>query len=350
MHLLLPKTLLLCVIVATLSGCGSLSYYLGAINGHAEILNRQRPISEVIADPDTSEALREALLDIQQTRRFAVEALQLPDNDSYRYYANIERDYAVWNVIATPALSIEPRQWCFLFAGCLNYRGYFSQNKAQNYAERLQQQGYDTYVAGARAYSTLGWFDDPLLNTMLLRDEARRVGIVFHELAHQKLYLANDPIFNESFAVFIEQEGVKRWFTARGHHEEADRYQQTLERRARFHALLLETRRKLAQLYASEQPESIKHAHKQRIFTQLTQNYRRLKQQWQGYDAYDAWMQQPLNNAHLALIATYREQVELLEHLLERLGGDLTAFYAEVQRLGKLSREERNKELLNRAD
>lgn len=350
MRLLLHKTLLLCVIVTTLSGCGSLSYYLGAINGHAEILNRQRPISEVIADPDTSEALRDALLDIQQTRRFAVEALQLPDNDSYRYYANIERDYVVWNVIATPALSIEPRQWCFLFAGCLNYRGHFHEDKAQNYAERLQQQGYDTYVAGARAYSTLGWFDDPLLNTMLLRDEASRVGIVFHELAHQKLYIANDPIFNESFAVFIEQEGVKRWFAAQGRHAEAERYQQTLEQRTRFYKLLLATRKKLAQLYAGEQSDSIKHAHKQRLFVELKQDYRQLKQQWPSYDVYDTWMQQPLNNAHLALIATYREQVEMFEHLLYRVGGDLTAFYAEVQRLGRLSRDERKKELLNSAE
>lgn len=342
----LLKSLLLCVILTTLSGCSSFSYYLGAVNGHAEILNQQRPISEIITDPATDAELRAALLDIQSARQFAVEALQLPDNDSYRYYAEIDREYAVWNVIATPELSIEPRQWCFVFAGCLNYRGYFSEQQANDYAARLAQAGYDTYVAGARAYSTLGWFDDPLLNTMLLRNETRRIGIVFHELAHQKLYLADDPAFNESFAVFIEQEGVRRWLATRGRKQAYARYRLTLERRSQFHALLLATRQRLKQLYASDHPDAVKRARKQQHFAQLKRDYQNLKQQWAGYDAYDNWIQQPLNNAHLALIATYREQVAGFEQLLDSLDGDLTAFYAAVERLAELSPEQRKAALL----
>ncbi|MDY6979618.1 MAG: aminopeptidase [Pseudomonadota bacterium] len=341
----LCKSLLLCVVLTALSGCSSLSYYLDAVNGHAEILNQTRPVSEVIADPDTNAEVRAALQDIQRARQFAVDALQLPANDSYRYYADIGREYAVWNVIATPELSVEPRQWCFLFAGCLNYRGYFSEQQANDYA--LQQEGYDTYVAGARAYSTLGWFDDPLLNTMLLRNEARRIGIVFHELAHQKLYLADDPAFNESFAVFIEQEGVRRWFATRERTQAYARYHQTVDRRRQFHALLLNTRQRLKQLYSSDQSEAVKRATKQQYFAQLKQAYQTLKRQWGSYAGYDKWMQQPLNNAHLALIATYREQVVGFEQLLDSLDGDLRAFYQAVEELARLSPEQRKKALLN---
>lgn len=342
----LCKSLLLCVILTALSGCSSLSFYLDAVNGHAAILNQTRPVGEVIADPKTSTKARTALLDIQRARQFAVEALQLPANDSYRDYADIGREYAVWNVIATPELSVVPRQWCFLFAGCLNYRGYFSEQQADDYAADLDQQGYDTYVAGARAYSTLGWFDDPLLNTMLLHNEARRIGIVFHELAHQKLYLADDPAFNESFAVFIEQEGVRRWFAARERTQAYARYRQTVDRRRQFHALLLKTRQRLKQLYASDQGEAVKRTTKQQYFAQLKQAYQTLKREWGGYSGYDKWMQQPLNNAHLALIATYREQVAGFEQLLDSLDGDLRAFYQAVEELASLSPEQRKKALL----
>ena len=294
--------------------------------------------------------MREALVQLQQARRFAVDVLLLPDNDSYRYYADIDREYAVWNVIATPELSMEPRQWCFLFAGCLNYRGYFTEHKARAYAQQLQQQGDDTHVAGARAYSTLGWFDDPLLNTMLLEDEASRLGVLFHELAHQKIYIDDDPAFNEGFAVFVQQEGVRRWFEAQGRHEAADRYRQTVERRARFHGLLLETREKLAQLYASDEPTAVKREQKQQHFADLKQAYQQLKQQWNGYDGYDDWMEQPLNNAHLALIATYREQVGRFEKLLDDHNGNLAAFYTAVERFAKLSPEQRKTALINNVD
>jgi len=345
MSFLLHKTLLLCVIASAISGCSSFSYYLHAINGHANILNQQQPLHEVVNNPDTSEAVRTALLDFEQAKRFAVEVLQLPDNDSYRYYADIGREYAVWNVIATPALSIEARQWCFLIAGCFNYRGFFHEDKANDYARQLSRDGFDTYVAGARAYSTLGWFDDPLLNTMLLQDEAGRIGLLFHELAHQKIYFDDDPAFNEAFAVFIEQEGVKRWLTAHGKHDLAARYRQSLQRRAQFHALLLDTRAQLAELYGSDRPDIVKRQIKSQLFRELTQKYQLLKQQWDGYAGYDAWMAQPLNNAHLALIATYREQVVLFEQLLACLDGDLTTFYQHVRQLETSGPAERKQAL-----
>ena len=329
-----------------LSGCGSFSYYIGAINGHAEILNNQRPVSEVIDSPETPENVRDALSNFQEARHFAVNELYLPDNESYRYYTDIKRDYAVWNVVAAPVLSVEPHQWCFLFAGCFNYRGYFTEQQAKQFADQLSDQGYDTYVAGSRAYSTLGWFDDPLLSTMLLQDEASRIGILFHELAHQKLYLDNDPAFNEAFAVFIEQEGVTRWFAARGESVALKQYQETLQRRSGFHSLLLETRNALDAVYSSDLPDSGKREKKKLLFEQLKKNYAKLKTEWGGYAGYDKWMGQELNNAHLALVATYREQVASFDLLLDRLNGDLQAFYKEVERIAALPLKERRQELV----
>lgn len=345
MPALLQKLLLSLFALLVLSGCSSISYYLHAINGHAELLNRQQPVNEVINDPQTSEAVRAALLEFQQARTFAVDVLHLPDNDSYRYYADIERNYAAWNVIAAPALSVEPRQWCYLIAGCFNYRGFFNEQKAMDYAKQLQQAGFDTYVAGARAYSTLGWFDDPLLNTMLVQNEARRIGILFHELAHQKIYVDDDSAFNEGFAVFIEQEGVRRWLQSKNQPYKAAQYAQTLHRRRQFHTLLLDYRHKLDRLYHSQQSDEDKLQLKRILFSRLKQAYRQLRQQWHGYSGYDSWMSRPLNNAHLALVATYREQVSYFEQLLAGHDGDLTAFYQAVEQLADLPAEQRRQRL-----
>ncbi|MGD8575515.1 MAG: aminopeptidase [Thiohalophilus sp.] len=339
------QLLLLCL-AGLLTGCGSFSYYIDAINGHAEILNNQRPVSEVIDSPETPESVRNALRNFQEARRYAVEKLYLPDNDSYHYYTDIKRDYAVWNVVATPEFSVEPEQWCFIFAGCFNYQGFFTEQQAKQFANKLNHQGYDTYVAGSRAYSTLGWFDDPLLNTMLLQNEASRIGILFHELAHQKLYLDNDPAFSEAFAVFIEQEGVSRWLAARVESDALKQYQQTLQRRSQFHSLLLATRNSLDRLYKSDLSESSKRERKNQLFEQLKLDYAKLKTGWGGYAGYDKWMGQALNNAHLALVATYREQVDNFQSLLTRLNGDLPAFYQEVERIAALPLKERHEALV----
>jgi predicted aminopeptidase len=248
--------------------------------------------------------------------------------------------------VATPEFSVEPEQWCFIFAGCFNYQGFFTEQQAKQFANKLNHQGYDTYVAGSRAYSTLGWFDDPLLNTMLLQNEASRIGILFHELAHQKLYLDNDPAFSEAFAVFIEQEGVSRWLAARVESDALKQYQQTLQRRSQFHSLLLATRNSLDRLYKSDLSESSKRERKNQLFEQLKLDYAKLKTGWGGYAGYDKWMGQALNNAHLALVATYREQVDNFQSLLTRLNGDLPAFYQEVERIAALPLKERHEALV----
>ena len=328
-----------------LTGCSSVEYYWQAVEGHTDILNREQPIEQILQEPDLDPELRGYLEEIQQARDFASNELGLPDNDSYRNYADVRREYVIWNVIATEEFSVTPQQWCFPFAGCVSYRGYFDKADAQEFAEKLSNEGMDTYVAGARAYSTLGWFDDPLLNTMLYRDEALRVGVIFHELAHQQLYVQDDTAFNEAFAMVVAQEGVRRWFLSRKDEQAYEAFLQSEKRRAEFNSLLKQTREKLERLYSKNLEPDLMRKDKQAIFQQLKQEYLVLKKSWNNYDRYDAWMKQSLNNANLALVATYHELVPSLKAYLHEVDGDLPKFYQQMQELGRLPKSERHQKL-----
>ncbi len=324
---------LLALLLMGLAGCGNALYYMRALSGHAQLLNAQRPLDEVLADPALSAQTRTRLESLRAARNFASRELGLPDNDSYRRYADLGRPYAVWNVVATPPYSMKPKQWCFIFVGCINYRGYYQRKQAEAYADRLRAQGLDVQVAGARAYSTLGWSADPLLNTMLYRSEARRVGIIFHELAHQQLFIKGDTTFNESFATVVEQEGVRRWFLAEGKPARYQAYREERKRDVRFKQMLLRTRKKLERLYRQKIDKKHMQKEKTRIFSELKQTFARLKKSQSAFSVYDRWMAQDLNNAHLALVAIYYEDVPALMHLLKAKQGDLPAFYRAAAKL-----------------
>ena len=342
---------LLLIVSLGLSACSTIDYYWQAIHGHTTILSQEKPIKDVLANPALNPELRHTLEGMQEARDFATRELALPDNDSYRQYANIERDYVIWNVIATDEFSVAPQQWCFPFAGCVSYRGFFDQAEAQAFANKLQAQGKDVYVAGARAYSTLGWFDDPLLSTMLYRDEAMRVGVLFHELAHQQLYVQNDTAFNEAFATAVAQEGVRRWFRYKGNMAAYEAYLQRNRQRAEFNNLLQQARDHLKQLYNNAQDTEKLRKQKQAVFKQLHEDYAQLKkQQWNNDNRYDAWMAQPLNNAHLALVATYHELVPAFQNQLARVQYDLPAFYQQMEQLAKLPKAERYNQLMSNAN
>ena len=329
------------LLIAVLSGCASPLYYAQAVQGQMEILTKRRPVEEVLADPATSPEMRRQLELVRRLRDFVSRELQLPDNRSYRTYADLERPFVVWDVFATPELSLEPKQWCFLIAGCVPYRGYFARDKAEQFAAGLKQKGYDVYVGGVPAYSTLGWFDDPLLNTFIHRSEAELAGLLFHELAHQKIYVSGDSAFNESFATVIELEGVKRWFQQSGNTKEAEAYRQKIQRREEFTALVLKHRAHLKETYASTLIDAEKRMAKARVFEELRNDYAKLKTIWNGYSAFDNWFNQDLNNAHLAAIGLYSQYVAAFQALLAHHGGDLAAFYREVERLAQLPSHER---------
>jgi len=310
-----------------------------------ELTRKARPIPKVIADPDTGAELKAKLGRVVEMRDFASRELRLPDNASYRRYADIGRPYAVWNVFAAPEFSVKPKEWCFPFAGCVGYKGYFSQAGADRLASELRTERYDVFVGGVPAYSTLGWFDDPVLNTFVQYPDAEIARLMFHELAHQLIYVQGDSTFNESFAVTVERVGVERWLAAHGSQAQQREFEQQEVRNQAFVELVAKYRARLAELYAEPlDPEQMRSRKRQEL-TQMRAEYDRLKQGWGAFSGYDWWFDQPLNNAQLASVSIYTQFVPAFERVLRNSGGDLPRFYAEVERLAALPKAQRDAEL-----
>jgi predicted aminopeptidase len=337
----LLRIALLLVGPAVLPGCGSL-YLLQAARGQAQILADRRPISEVVADPKTPPALRDTLSEVSAARDFATRELGLPDNRSYRLYADIGRPYVVWNVVAAPEFSVSPKVWCFPIAGCVPYRGYFRQQAAQAYAQRLMTLGYDTVVEGVPAYSTLGHFDDPILNTMLPYGRDQLAAIIFHELAHQLIYVANDSAFNEAFASTVEETGLGRWLAAKGRPADIEKFRAGEARGRQFSELLRQARLDLARLYASKLPVAQMRAAKQARLSELGVAIKATEKRLGAQSGYDAWIARGFNNALLASVATYENCEPGFRRLLEQQDGDLARFYAAVRALAKQPRATRD--------
>lgn len=325
-----------------LDGCSTLDYYAHLGKGQWQLLQAREPVERLIAAPGTDPKLAQRLRLSQTARDFASAHLYLPDNRSYRLYADLYRPFVVWNVFATPEFSLEPKLHCFPIAGCVAYRGYYQQGRARGAAALLREQGLDTYIGGVEAYSTLGWFDDPLLSTMLRWSDERLVTVIFHELAHQQYYLAGDTAFNESFATFVEREGLRQWHAARGETPPASDDRQ----RQQFVELVLASRERLRQLYASGLPEQDMRAAKQAEFERLRRDYRALRQrEWGGQGRFDAWIDSPLNNAKLLPFGLYDQWVPAFAALFEREGRNWPAFYKAVAQLGELPEAKRLAEL-----
>jgi predicted aminopeptidase len=326
-----------------LASCSTLNYYSQAAQGQLELLSDARPIDDWIADPGTSSKLRLRLETARQIRRYAVSEMSLPDNDSYKKYASLKRPYVLWNVVATPELSLRPLQWCFPVAGCVNYRGYYSKDAAMAYAKELKADGNDVEVGGVPAYSTLGWFSDPLISTFINYPDAELARMIFHELAHQIVYAQGDSQFNESFASTVEEVGVERWMERFGNQGMRDSYARYKSRKHDFLALLLKYRKALEQNYAVvDRSDNEKRAVKVRLFQELKDEYQVLKGNWGGYAGYDRFFEQPLSNAHLASIATYEDFVPAFRAMLRR-EGSFPRFYKSVAQLAELDRKERHR-------
>ena len=337
----MPKALLLLLILQVLPGCATLGYYAQSIHGQLDLLGRRQPMEQLIADAATPDKLRKRLRLVLEMRDFASRALGLPENGSYRSYADLGRSAMVWSVVATPEFSMRPRQWCYPVVGCAAYRGYFSNDRAETFAAGLAHQRLDVVVEPVPAYSTLGWFDDPLPSTVINWPEPSLAGLIFHELAHQRLYFPGDSNFNEAFASAVEQVGVERWMAARKDGAGLARWRENQAREEAFVRLLLAARERLIDLYARPLPAAGMRVAKAAEFGRLRDEYARLKEGWGGYSGYDRWFDRPLNNARLASVATYRRLLPGLLALLERGGGDLAAFYRACERMEGLSPEAR---------
>lgn len=333
-------------VVLGLGACASPAYYAQAIGGQFAVLRAARPLAEVQADGKVPEKVRERLVTAAELRDFASSALALPDNGSYRRYADLHRPYVVWNVFAAEPLSISLKQWCFPIAGCVGYRGYFDVKDAEAYADGLRAEGYDVYVGGIPAYSTLGWFDDPILSTFIHYPEVELARLIFHELAHQVAYARGDTEFNESFATAVEEAGIERWLARRGDPAQRAAFAAAQARRSDFYDLVLRYRKRLGDLYAGQSGEADKLRYKAQILAELQAEYRALRDgKWGGFAGYDRWFAQDINNATLASIGLYRDKVPAFRALLDAHGGELPAFYAEVKKLARESRQKREERL-----
>jgi predicted aminopeptidase len=348
--------LLLASAVVAVSGCRTLSFYAQALKGQYQIFAHEKSIEKLLAAPQTPDRLKRRFEVLGQLRSFAEKELKLPVDGHYRKYADVHRPYVVWNVEAAPEFSMQPKDWWYPMVGSLEYRGYFSQAGATNYAGYLRKKGYDVYIGAVQAYSTLGWFKDPVLNTFIFEPDSDLAEIVFHELGHQRVFARGDTDFNEAFATTVGQEGARRWLQTRGDKAALETYLTNLRRNTQFVKAVMKTRARLESLYGDTRDEDGKvkatdknHAvpreqlrsGKQQLLGELQGELATLKVQWGGATDYDGWSNRKLNNADLNSVAAYYDLVPGFERLLALNGNDLEKFYEAADRLSRLSKKER---------
>jgi predicted aminopeptidase len=338
----IPSAVRTAVGVALLSNVVAGCYLLQSAAGQLQLMSKRQPISGVIAAASTPPALRSQLEAVASIRAFATRELALPDNGSYRSYADVGRPYVVWNVVAAPEFSVDPKKWCYPIVGCVAYRGYFVEARASKFADEQRKRGLDVAVGGTAAYSTLGHFDDPILNTMVGWDDVELASIVFHELTHQLLYVANDASFNEALATTVEEEGVKRWLQAQGRDQDLAQHRLEEQRYLEVIELLSATRGKLRIIYASEQPAEEMRNQKRKAFADLRNDFAALRDSFGGHAPYEAWFEHDVNNADLATVATYFVCVPGFQRELRAVGGDLPAFYRRAHQLAKMPQKARD--------
>jgi predicted aminopeptidase len=326
------------VACSAIPGC-ALPFYMQAVGGQLELLRKRTPIETLLENPNIDASLREELKHVAEIRRFAVEELHLPDNGSYKSYVDLERQYVVWNVVASEEFSVAPNRWCFPFAGCVAYRGFFERDKAERFRARLERRGLDTHLGGSSAYSTLGYFADPVLSTMIGGGQSYVAGILLHELAHQKLYIKDDSELSEAFASVVEEYGTELWLRRREDEEALQRYKRRIGYRADFAQLVARQQARLQEVFARQESDDRKRRAKAEAFETMREEYAALKDEWGGARDYDTWFSQPLNNAMLASVATYRRWLPALRWRLEVLG--IEDFYADIGRLAGLPARER---------
>ena len=350
----------LLIIVVGVSGCHTLGFYGQAVKGQYQIFAHQESIDRLAAEPETPASLKQRFTLLEDLRGFAKAQLKLPTDSHYRKYVDVHRPFVVWNVEAAPEFSMEPKTWWYPMLGSLEYRGYFSKAGATNYAAYLREKGYDVSVGGVGAYSTLGWFKDPVLNTFIFEEDSELAEIIFHELAHQRLFTRGDTDFNEAFATTVGQEGARRWLKTRGKQEGLTNYLAHLQHSDQFVHLVMSTRARLQALYGdqvtadgkvkaaqakSKLPPDELRRQKKEILDGMLAEFARLKRDWNGDPDYDGWFKHPINNSHLNSVAAYYDLVPAFEQLLADNGGDMEKFYQAAEQLSKKAKPERHEQL-----
>lgn len=349
MPMLQPLVLLVAALL--LCGCEAIGFYAQAARGQWQLLSTREPVADLLSRDQTEPALKQRLALINQIRDFAQQQIALPLEQNFSTYVDVGRPYVIWNVFAAPELSVRPLTWCYPIAGCVSYRGYFAQADADQKAQQLAAEGYEVHVGGVRAYSTLGWFDDSVLSTYAMQSEASVAGLIFHELAHQVVYVEDDTAFNESFAQSVEQMALQQYFEARQRavHDavqlapEFAAYAEAQQRQKAFTQLLLKTRDELDAVYSSAATDAQKRQGKQRVLAALATDYEQFRRQWND-ERYDAWIK-TINNAKLATVADYHQWIGAFRAMREH-SGSWPAFYDAVRTLSALPKPQRQQQLL----
>lgn len=324
-----------------LGACADMGYYLHSVKGHFSIIQQKRDIDDILRDEHVDSKLSQRLQLVQGIRRFAFDELMLPESDSYSEYADLKRNYVLKNLFAAEEFSIRAKQWCYPIVGCAGYRGFFDLERLDEFVSDLQQQNYDVYVASVAAYSTLGWFDDPVLNTFINWPDYRLAGLIFHELAHQQLYVDGDSRFNESFATAVQQAGVEKWLLSQGLDLQLQLYRQHILNRRAVFDLIKQTRNELDQLYQRDINDDEKRRLKAQALERLKARYQALAKTHQVKDGFQRWFDGELNNARLVSVSTYNDWVPVFSAILVQQQGDFRAFYNEVERISKVPRQQR---------
>lgn len=322
-----------------LLSCEAVSYYSQAARGQLAIVFSRQEIRDLLASGELTEPERSRFTQVLAIREFAERELGLPVGRHFSTYVEIDRQHVVWNVFAAPEFSTDTLSWCYPIAGCVSYRGYFSETGAQRFAQRLRDDGYDVYTGGVDAYSTLGWFEDSVLSTVMERQSYQLAGLIFHELAHQVVYVPGDTTFNESFATAVEREGVRRWLLQTGQEDQLGSAQQSASRQADFVALVSDYQEQFSELYGQALEVGEMRNRKAELQHALRQDYQQLKLKWQGYPGYDSWFAQSLNNAQLATVSAYNDLVPHFAALLDEANGEFSDFYQRVREISEQPQE-----------
>lgn len=336
------QAIALLAISGLLVSCETVSYYSQAARGQLAIVFSRQDIQQLINSGELPEELRVKFEDVLAIREFAQQELHLPVGEHFSSYVDVGREHVVWNVFAAPEFSLEPVTWCYPIAGCVNYRGYFSEQGAERFAARLSADGYDVYTGGVDAYSTLGWFEDPLLSTVLQRQSSQLAGLIFHELAHQVVYVPGDTSFNESFATAVEREGMRRWLDLTGQQAQMQASEEGARRQRQFNELVTDFQDKFAQLYGEDIPVTAMRARKAELQNEMRVAYAELKTAWGGYAGYENWFGHSLNNAQLSTVSIYNDYVPFFTTLLQETEGDFATFYLRVKEIAGLEAKQRD--------
>lgn len=323
----LSKLFAILIIIFDITGCSTINYYRQSLQGQLEVIHKSESINKLLHQDNISEDYKEKLNLVLKLRAFSIKELGLPDNQSYTLLADMKRDYVIWNIFANPEFSLEPLNWCYFMVGCLSYRGYFSKKEAEEQQIKLEKEGYDTYLGGVAAYSTLGWFDDPVFNSMLRWDESYLATVMFHELAHQQFYVKNDTEINESFADATAHIGVTKWLKLNKDKKYLINYEQNQERENKFVELINRYKSILKKLYQSSIKEEDKRTQKRMILEEMEKEYFEMSQKWQS-NPYEKWFRGGINNAKLASVITYRKYVPAFLEIYDKLNQELTKFYS----------------------